>query len=209
MGQPRTAEPQETRPPEIRVPTLTREETERRATRAFDASRDAVVRALNHSPPAAEMTALRRQIDAAIRNSSPGETVDITPIISQYAQSNPNSTIARYLRLTGGATDWLMSASGAFGFNSAQFAADLNQQINAAKQNVVNALVNLNNPRNRDTSVPTRPIEPELMASMQPQLSKQLGGGRNQLPATVEWRAQPQQLFFASLLPPPPQEVNF
>lgn len=208
MAQPRQAEPQERRPPEIRVPTLTREETERRATRAFDASRDAVVRSLNRPPPAAEMTALRRLVDAAVRNSSPGETVDITPIITQYASDHPDSTIARNLRLTGGSTEWLFNGD-RFGFNSSAFATALNAQINAAKQNVVTALVNLNNPRNRSNEVPTRPIAPELMAAMQPQLSTQLGGGRNQLPATVEWRPQPQQLYFATLLPPPPQEVNF
>ncbi|MEW6722297.1 MAG: hypothetical protein AB1324_03480 [Candidatus Micrarchaeota archaeon] len=201
-------EPMETRPPRVSVPRLSREETQRRAERAFDASMQAVLRSHFRPPPAAEVTAFRNMVNARLRQTREGETLDIGAVLEDYCRANPSSAIARYNRLFGGDTSWLMSGD-RIAFNSAAFNTLARNYVSAARQPTVNALVQLNDPRNRTVPVPITSLESDIVAALQTSLSGQLRSGSNQLPATVAFERQEERLMFASLLPPPDQNVDF
>ena len=209
MAQPVQAEPTETRPPRVTVPRLTVEETQRRAGAAFDAARDAVMRTQFRPPPASEVTAFRNMVNARLRQTREGETLDVGAVLQEYCEANPNSAIARYNRLFGGDTSWLLSADGSrVGFQSAAFGQLARNYVNALRQPTIDVLVQLNNPRNRSSSVPTSTRDQAVVAALQQSLSSQLSTGRNQLPASVSHDAGAQLLAFTNLIPPPAQEIG-
>lgn len=205
MAGPISAEPRQERPPRVRVPTLTREETERRAARAFDAALASVIRAQFVPPPAAEINAIRSIVERGIRE---GRTVEIGDVLDGYCAEHPASALARYNRIFRGDTTWLMSG-GRVGFNRSEFGRLSASYVGTARPHVIEALVRLSDPRNRNTPIDVSSLDQDIVAALQQELSSQLRAGRNQLPASISHERPEQRLLFANLLPPPPQEADF
>jgi hypothetical protein len=223
MAQPRQAE---RRPSEVTIPQLSREETERRAGRAFDS---AIVGLLGQyfrgPPPASEMTAFRRMADEAVRSAPRGQTVDIGGVVDRFIREHPDSVIARYTSFTGGSTDWLMNAdTGRIQFSQSALTHGVTEFFASAKTQTVAALARLSDPRNRGMPVdfssvdlvlerrripPSRQGEQERIVEttagqvLIAALSAQISHGSNQLPATATYQQQDSNVQLASLLPPP------
>lgn len=209
MTQQMQAQPQRRRPSEVTIPQLTPEETRRRAERGFDAAVNAVIRSqFNAAPPVSEMNALRAIVD---RMASGGREVDLAAAVDEYIEANPNSVIARYYNATNGSTDWLVSG-GRLGFNRSALQSTVRSMLGAARTPLIEGLVRLCDPRNRSVPLDVRnlvELMPNAMPEMQRQLEQQFGNGRNQVPVTIAYNSQEQQLVLTSKLPPPPQEVRF
>ncbi len=76
----------------------------------------------------------------------------------------------------------------------------------------MNALVELNNPRNRSTSIDVSQLAgmmPAAVRDMSGQLVSQFERGRSQLPVTIAYNSDDQRLMLTTKLPPPPQDLDF
>jgi hypothetical protein len=199
--------PEERRPSEVEVPRLSREEVERRAGNAYDSAMASVLRSHFRPPPVAEISAFRRMVEARV---NAGENVDVGAVLNDYCRANPNSAIARYSRLFGGSTEWLLDEqAGRIGFRSAIFERLSREYLSVPRADVVAAFVTLSNPRNRDVPVSVSAFDSDVMAALAQQLSSQIRGGANQLAATIAFQRDEGRLLVATLLPPPAQDYDF
>ncbi len=199
--------PEERRPSEVQVPRLSREEVEQRAGRAYDAAVSGVLRTQFRPPPAAELSAFRRAVDARVRA---GEQVDVGRMLGEYSSAHPDSAIARYNRLFQGDTTWLLDdATGRLGFRSAEFVRLSRQYLSPGRQNVIDALVRLADPRNREVPIDASAFDAAVMAAMTEQISSQIRAGANQIPATMRFESDGGRILVATLLPPPEQDYDF
>ncbi len=189
---------------------MSEEETRRRAGAAFDASVASVMRQyFSQPPPAAEVTAIRNEANARMRR---GEDVDMGVVLDAFVDQNPNSVIARYLRATGGATDWMTLPGNRVGFNPSAFQANIRGALGAGRQPFVDTIARLSDPRNRSAPVDMSSVV-ALMPGAVPELASQLHAqcdwGRNSLPVTIAYDTSGQRLMLTTKLPVPPQEVSF
>ncbi|MFN7991938.1 MAG: hypothetical protein U0R44_07335 [Candidatus Micrarchaeia archaeon] len=229
MAQPRQ---QERRPAEVTVPRISPEETALRAGRAFDSSLVGMLRQyFRGPPPAAEMAQFRQAVNDALRDSRPGETVDVGGIADRFARDNPESVFARYMRFSGGSTGWIFNGdTGQVAFSQSTLTRDVTGFFAGARRLTVDALVNLSNPQNRSQPVnlgtvdlvldtrhipPARRGDPEQIVEVRAAsvihsgLSAQISRGQNQVPATATFDQSVPRILLASLLPPPDTSYDF
>lgn len=211
MGGPRQRQPEEQRrPAEITVPRLSEEETRRRAGAGFDAAMATVIRqSFSQPPPAAEVAAIRRAVETIQRR---GEDADVTQVLADYVEQNPNSVLARYSRATNGASDWMILPNNRVGFNSSVFSGYIRNALGAARQPFVDTVARLSDPRNRSAPVDMSNVVariPNAVAELARQLHAQCDRGRNALPVTIAYDTSGERLVLTTKLPIPPQDLNF
>lgn len=228
MAGPRQAE---RRPSEVTIPQISREETERRAGRAFDSSLVAMLgQYFRGPPPAAEMREFRRMVDEAVRATPEGQTADVGAVMDRYVRDHPDSVFARYMTFSGGSSEWILNERGQVAFTQSALTRTVTAFFAAPRAQVVGAFATLSDPRNRSNSVdlsginlvlerrripPRREGEEEQVIEttagqvLHRGLAAQIGAGTNQLPATAAFEQADSRLALNSTLPPPPTDYSF
>ncbi|MFH1684936.1 MAG: hypothetical protein ABH983_01395 [Candidatus Micrarchaeota archaeon] len=221
----------EHRSAQVTIPQLTSQEIQLRSGRAFDAAVTQIIRSnFSTAPSRAEMTSFQNLVNQRIAG---GSTVDIANILEDFAENNPDSTIATYYYSTARSTAWIFDeTTGRIRFSASALSTEMTRQFNAYRDSIVAACVQLSNPSNRSTQQDMHRLEDELPgipSQLQVQLSAQFGGagGRNQIPVAIEYinrilirsgrpvldsAGQPvyeRYLAFNNLQAPPTQEVGF
>lgn len=224
-----TPAPTQRRPAEVEVPRLSREQIEQRAGRAFDS---AIVSVLSQyfrgAPPASEMNQIRRMADEEMR--ARGDQANIGNVLDRFVRDNPDSVVARYVRFTGGNTDWILNARGQVAFSQSALTRLVTSFFAPAKAAAITALVDLGgNPRLRGRDIDFSPVDLVLARRRVPParqgeeeqvietragsvlnatFAAQISRGPNELAATSTFRDSDSRMVLASRLPPPPQEIG-
>jgi hypothetical protein len=170
----------------------------------------AVIRtSFSQPPPAAEVAAIRRAVDTIQRR---GEDADVTQVLADYVEQNPNSVLARYYRATNGASDWMVVQGNRIGFNAAVFQTSIRGVFSAARQPFIDTVARLSDPRNRSAPVDMSNVVariPNAVPELARQLHAQCDRGRNALPVTIAYDTSGERLMLTTKLPVPPQDMNF